>query len=202
FQEQQGHGFISTASLPRLGEPVRLDELKVQVADPPGETIPEHSWRRHFAPQVPGRQPVKAIPSRDRGAIVATARDLAGWLQHTSGVEVHEIQVPTPYAHPHQGQADSLLLGLLVFGIAGLLLSAILVATMLNGLFVQQIPQIGIMKASGASSRRVVQLYLVMTLGIAAVAVALAMVPGIWISRAFTSTILTLLGVVPRSVAA
>ena len=172
-QEQKAHGFITTASLPVLGVPVTLDALKIQVADQPGQTV----------------------PSRNRDVIVAEARDLAGWLQQTYGVDVHEIQVPTPYAHPHQAQMDSVLLGLLAFGVAGLLLSAILVATMLNGLFTQQIPQIGIMKAIGAKSSRVLQLYLLMTLVIAVTSTALAFVPGIFISRAFAPIILTLLGI-------
>src|SRR3990172_6439641 len=145
FQQQQGHGFISAASLPLLGEPVALDALKIQVADQPGLTV----------------------PSRNRAVITAAALDLAGWLQQTYGVTILQIQVPTPYAHPHQAQADSLLLGLLAFGLAGLLLSAILVATLLNGLFTQQIPHIGMMKAIGARSGRIMQLYLLITLVIA-----------------------------------
>jgi putative ABC transport system permease protein len=173
FQEQKGHGFISAASLPLFGEPVALDAIKIQIADQPG----------------------LAVPTRNRDAIVAKVRDLAGWLQQTYGVAVREIQVPTPYAHPHQAQADSVLLGLLAFGIASLLLSAVLVATMLNGLFTQHIPQIGIMKAIGARSSRVLQLYLLMTLLIAAAATALAFVPGIVISRTFSPAILTLLGI-------
>ncbi|HEX9871217.1 MAG TPA: FtsX-like permease family protein [Candidatus Tectomicrobia bacterium] len=180
FQEQKGHAFMSAESLPALGEPVALDALKIQVAGQPGLTI----------------------PSRNRDVIVATALELAGWLQQTYGVAVREIQVPTPYAHPHQAQADSLLLGLLVFGVAGLLLSAILVATMLNGLFTQQIPQIGIMKAIGARSSRVLQLYLLMTLVIAVASTALAIVPGIFISRVFAPIILALLGVDAESLTA
>lgn len=180
FQEQKGHGFISAASLPVLGEPVALDALKLQITDQPGLTI----------------------PSRNRDVIVATARDLAGWLQQTYGVAVREIQVPTPYAHPHQRQAELLLMALVIFAVAGLLLGAILVATMLHGMFIQQIPQIGIMKAIGAPSRRILQLYLLMTLVIAAAATAVALVPGIVISRALSPAILTLLGVDAASVAA
>jgi len=82
------------------------------------------------------------------------------------------------------------------------LLSAILVATMLNGLFAQQIPQIGIMKAIGARSSRVLQLYLLMTLVIATASTGLAILPGIFISRAFAPMILTLLGVDAESLAA
>ncbi|HSK87559.1 MAG TPA: FtsX-like permease family protein, partial [Anaerolineales bacterium] len=159
------------------GQPVALDALKIQVADQPGLTV----------------------PGRNREVIVDTSLELADWVQQTYGVSVREIQIPTPYSHPHQAQADSLLLGLLVFGVAGLLLSAILVATMLNGLFTQQIPQIGIMKAIGARSSRVLQLYLLMTLVIAVASTALAVIPGILISRAFAPMILTLLGVEAES---
>jgi putative ABC transport system permease protein len=179
FQEQKGHGFMSAASLAVLGEPLTLDALKIQVANRPGLTV----------------------PSRDRDVIVAAARDLAGWLEQNYTVAIREIQVPTPYAHPHQKQADLLLMALLVFGVAGLLLSAILVATILNGLFAQQIPQIGIMKAVGARSSRIRQMYLLMTLSIAATATALAIVPGILISRVFAPAMLTLLGIQAESFA-
>lgn len=180
FQEQKGHGFLSASSLPLLGEPLSLDALKIQVAD-----------------EVDG-----TIPSRNRDTIVATSRALAGWLQQKYGVSVWEIQVPTPYAHPHQRQADMLLTALFVFGVAGLLLSAILVATMLNAVFAQQIPQIGIMKAIGAQASRIRQLYVLMTLSIAVTATALAIVPGILVSRAFAPAMLTLLGIQAESFAA
>src|SRR5262249_44359183 len=180
FQEQTGHAFMSAASLPGLGIPITLNALKIQVAEEPGLTT----------------------PSRDRDVIVARARDLALWLQQSYGLAVDEIQVPAPYTHPHQGQMDSLMLGLLAFGVAGLLLRAILVATMLNGLFTQHIPQIGIMKAIGARSGRVLQLYLLMTLLIAATSTALAILPGITMSRAFAPQMLTLLGIDALSLAA
>lgn len=179
FQEQKGHGFMSASSLPHLGEPLAHYALKIQVAD----------------------AAVPALPSRDRDAIVATARDVARWLNEEYGVRVGEIQVPTPYAHPHQRQADLLLMALLVFGSAGLLLSAILVATMLNALFAQQIPQIGIMKAIGASTSRIRQLYMLMTFAIAMAATALSMMPGVLVSRTFTPAMLTLLGIQPESFA-
>jgi putative ABC transport system permease protein len=173
FQEQKGHAFLSAASLPSLGEPLTLDALKIQVADQPDGTV----------------------PTRDRDVIVASSRALADWLERTYGIAVREIQAPTPYAHPHQAQADSLLLGLLIFGGAGLILSAILVATMLNGLMTQHIPQIGIMKAIGAQSSQVLRFYLLMTLLIGGSATVLAIIPGILMSRVVTPAILTLLGI-------
>jgi putative ABC transport system permease protein len=178
-QEQTGHGYLSTASLPTSGRQAALDQLKIQVADP-------------------GR----GTPSRDRETIVAVARDVGGWLQREHGLAIREIQVPEPYEHPHQGQADALLLSVLGGGAVALLLSTILVAAMLDGLFTQQIPQIGIMKAIGARSGRIGRLYLAMTLVVAATATLLALAPGILIGRAGGSAILGFLGMEAASLAA
>jgi putative ABC transport system permease protein len=178
-QQQQGQAYLSTASLAARGEPDAFDQLKIQVADPG-----------------------QAAPSRHRGTIVATAGQVARWLQEAQGLAVREIQVPKPYAHPHQGQANALLSALLIGAGTALLLSAILVATMLNGLFTQQIPQIGIMKAIGARSSRLGLLYLTMTVAVAGAATLLALGPGIMLGRAFAPRVLRFLGIQPASVAA
>ena len=178
-QEQKGHGYLSTTSLVKPTGKATLDQVKIQVADEPGETT----------------------PSGDRDAIVAVAEDVGEWLEREEELAVREIQVPEPYEHPHQGQADALLGALLAGGAAALLLSTILVANMLNGLFTQQIPQIGIMKAIGARSGRMARLYLALTLTVAVTATLLALVPGILISRAFVPAIFDFLGMQPASLA-
>jgi putative ABC transport system permease protein len=178
-QEQTGHGYMSAASLPGPGGQALLDQLKIQVADPG-----------------------QATPSRNRDAIVAVAGDVGEWLQREHGLAVREIQVPQPYAHPHQWQADTLLLSLLAGGAAALLLSTILVANMLNNLFTQQIPQIGIMKAIGAGSSRIGRLYLAMTLLVAAAATLLALGPAILLGRVAVENFLGFLGIEPASLAA
>ncbi|HEV8579512.1 MAG TPA: FtsX-like permease family protein [Thermoanaerobaculia bacterium] len=178
-QQQTGQGYLSTASLARLGEPEVLDQLKLQVAEPG-----------------------QAAPSRDREAIAAVASRAGEWLQQEHGLAIREIQVPKPYAHPHQGQAKALLSALLTGAGAALLLSTILVANMLNGLFVQQIPQIGIMKAIGAPSGRIGLLYLAMTLTVAGAATLLALAPGLLIGRAFAPRVFRFLGIEADSVAA
>jgi len=178
-QEQTGRGYLSTASLPGPGQQAVLDQLKIQVADPG-----------------------QATPSRDREAIVAVAGDAGKWLQREHGLAIREIQVPRPYAHPHQWQADALLLSLLAGGAAALLLSTILVANMLNNLFTQQIPQIGIMKAIGARSMRIGRLYLAMTLLVAAAATLLALAPAILLGRVAVENLLGLLGIRAASLAA
>ncbi len=177
-QEQTGHGYVSADSLPGPGGQALLDQLKIQVADPG-----------------------QATPSRNRDVIVAVAGDVGEWLR-AEGLPVREIQVPTPYAHPHQWQADALLLSLLAGGAAALLLSAMLVANMLNNLFTQQVPQIGIMKAIGARSVRIGRLYLAMTLLVAAAATLLALAPGILLGRIAVRNFLGFLGIEATSVAA
>jgi putative ABC transport system permease protein len=175
-QQQTGHGYLSTASLAALGDDAVLDQLKIQVA-------------------APGQ----ATPSRNRDAIVAVAGDVGAWLQQAHGLSVREIQVPEPYEHPHQRQADAILLTLLAGGAIALLLATILVANMLGNLFTQQIPQIGIMKAIGARSGRIGRLYLTMTLLIAAAATLLALAPGLLIGRAGVSALLGFLDIEPAS---
>jgi putative ABC transport system permease protein len=178
LQQQTGQGYLSTASLATLGEPDVLDQLKIQVADPG-----------------------QVMPSRDRDAIVAVAGDVGEWLQQEHGLAIRETQVPKPYAHPHQGQADALLGALLTGAGAALLLATILVANMLNGLFTQQIPQIGIMKAIGARSGRIGRLYLAMTLLVAGAATLIALTPAILIGRALAPNVLGFLGIQAASVA-
>jgi putative ABC transport system permease protein len=178
-QEQTGRAYLSTASLPTPRGQALLGQLKLQVADPGQRT-----------------------PSRDRDAVVAAAGEVVAWLQRDYGLAIREIQVPKPYAHPHQWQADALLLSLLAGGAAALLLSTILVATMLNGLFTQQIPQIGIMKAIGARSVRIGRLYLAMTLLVAVAATLLALAPAILIGRAGVKQFLGFLGIQAASLAA
>ena len=175
-QEQTGRAYLSTASLATSEGRVDLDQLKIQVAGPGQVT-----------------------PSRDRDAIVAVASDVGDWLQRERGLAIREIQVPTPYAHPHQWQADALLGSLLAGGAAALLLSSILVATMLNNLFTQQIPQIGIMKAIGARSVHIRRLYLAMTLLVAVGATLLALGPAILLGRVAVENFLGFLGIEPVS---
>ena len=178
-QEQKGHGYLSTASLVTSGGQAALDQLKLQVADPG-----------------------QATPSRDRNRVVAVAGDVGKWLQREHGLAIGEIQVPEPSAHPHQGQADALLLSLLAGGAAALLLSAILVANMLNNLFTQQIPQIGIMKAIGARSGRIGRLYLAMTLLVAVAATLVALGPATLIGRTGATLVLGFLGIEATDIAA
>ena len=107
------------------------------------------------------------------------------------GITIKQVAVPTPYEHPHQAISKSLLGALTAFGVLSLILSSILIATIFNGLLTQQIPQIGMMKAIGARSSRILQLYLIMVLLVSASATVLALVPGMVLGRTLAQAMLS-----------
>lgn len=172
WQEQTIYGYITPATLATLGESETLNILKVVVS---GERY-------------------------DLANIESTVGELAVWLK-AQGYEVHEIRIPPPGRHPHQSQMTSVITLFLVFSFMALVLSAILTATMINGLLAQQIRQIGIMKAIGARTRQITGLYLalIVALGIAASLIGVPL--GVAAGRGFTSVIAQLLNLEIYSVA-
>jgi putative ABC transport system permease protein len=171
-EEQTGRAYLSVAALAAPGQQASLDQLKIQVADAEQTT-----------------------PSRDRDVVLAVAKDVGNWLKQDYGLTVREIQVPPPYEHPHQWQVDTFLVALLAGGAAALLLSTVLLVNMLNTLFTQQIPQIGVMKAIGARSSTIGRFYLLMTLVVAAAATLLALPLTILFGRVALDAFVDLAGV-------
>jgi len=164
WQEQTVYGYITPDTLAMFGESETLHILKVVVSDQP----------------------------YDLAAIEATVGELAIWLK-ARGYEVHEIRIPPPGRHPHQSQMTSVMTLFLVFSFMALVLSAILTATMINGLLAQQIRQIGIMKAIGARTRQITGLYLVLVVALGAAASLIGVPLGTAAARGFTSVIAQLL---------
>jgi putative ABC transport system permease protein len=164
-----GVGYIQANTLPLLGRPPALNQLIITVADQPG----------------------LEVPSRDRDVIVHTALRLVDRLGDTPGMTIKEVAVPTPNEHPHQAISYTVLSALSAFGFLSLILSSILIATMFNSLLTQQIPQIGMMKAIGARSSRILQLYMIMVLLVSVLATVLALVPGVILGRTLAQMILS-----------
>jgi putative ABC transport system permease protein len=164
-----GVGYVQSDTLPILGKPPVLDQLLMTVADQPG----------------------LEVQSRNRDTIVRTALSLVDRLKAMPGITIQQVAVPTPYEHPHQAISYTLLSTLTTFGLLSLLLSSILIATMFNGLLTQQIPQIGIMKAIGARSSRILQLYVIMVLLVSVLATVLAFVPGLVLGRTLAQAMLS-----------
>ncbi len=164
WQEREGYAYITPATLARLGETGPLGELKIVVSGSPF----------------------------DQATIDRTTRDLGVWLQQ-QGRSVRELQIPPAGMHPHQGQMTSMLLMLLSFSLLALLLSAILVATVIAGLLAQQIRQIGAMKTIGARTRQIAGMYVVFILLMSGAALALAIVPSIFVGRLYARGVADLL---------
>jgi putative ABC transport system permease protein len=146
WQEQAGYGYITLSTLRLLAPDAALNELRIVTAR---------------EPQL-------------RENIVETARALSASLA-SKGVHVHEIQVPPPGKHPHEGQMSTVMTMFVIFSILVVILACILVATSMETIMVKEIRQIGVMKSIGAKEGQIVLLYgsLIVVLGVVACAVAI-----------------------------
>ena len=150
WQEQTGYGYITRETLAGLGAPPVLDELRIQLDGNPMSTA----------------------------VIDAKALELAKALR-AQGVDVHGIKVPPPGQHPHQGLMLGSLRSFLLFSSLALLLSAILVAAVLNAILARQAREIGIMKAVGAQSAQIGVMYSVLLLALGGASLACGLPLGI-----------------------
>ena len=146
WQEGEGYGYVTRATLSLLGERAELHELRVSVSRSPFELR----------------------------SIEATVNDLAAWLKQ-QGRPVSQARVPPPGRHPHQTQMEGVLFLMLTASGMALVLSAILVATSIAGMLARQVREIGVMKTVGARTRQIVGMYavLIASLGLAAELIAL-----------------------------
>ena len=140
------YGFVTPATMARLGVPASLDRLQIGVRD----------------------------RSMNRDAVRHVANDVAA-LARGMGHTVGEIDVPVPGRHMHAAQMDSLLFTQGAFGLLALLLSGFLVVNLVTAMLTGQVREIGVMKSIGASPRQLATMYLglALLLGLAACAIAL-----------------------------
>lgn len=164
WQERSGYGYVTRATLARLGEPPTLGELRVAFAGEP----------------------------RVAGEIEARAAEVARWLA-ARGHPVRELRVPPPRQHPHQRQMTTLLVLLLAFAAMSLVLSAILVASSLAALLGRQVREIGVMKAIGARASQIAGLYAALVGSTGAVAALVAAPLGVLGARALAGAVSRLL---------
>jgi putative ABC transport system permease protein len=110
----------------------------------------------------------------EEGYVREVADSVSATLER-AGHPVTRVTVPTPGRHPHAAQMDAFLYLLGAFGILSFLLSAVLVASMIHALLAEQVRQVGILKAIGATTRQIAGMYLgqVALLGLAASALGI-----------------------------
>src|SRR5207253_1526423 len=106
-------------------------------------------------------------------------------LLEARGVKVTGVEIPPPGRHPHADQMATFLFLLGTFGALTLALSAVLVATMIHALLSEQVRQVGMMKAIGATTRQIAALYLVQVSLLALAALAIGMPLGFVAGRGY-----------------
>jgi putative ABC transport system permease protein len=149
------YGFVTRATLARLGVPATLDELQIVVAPDRGERAD-----RRARVDLPDRDTVRRVAYAVKRVI------------ESSGRRVSNVDVPVPGRHPHAAQMDSLLFTQGAFGVLALLLSGLLVFNLITAMLAGQVREVGVMKALGARTGQIGAMYLGMAfvLGLAAAA--------------------------------
>lgn len=121
----------------------------------------------------------------DRDGAAWVAADLAAWLA-AQGRAVQRVEV-TLRAHPHADQMETVVLLVQAFGLAALVSGAAITANVTAALLAGQVRQIGIIKAIGGTTARVVSLYLGLVSVPAVVAIALGVPAGSAAAVAFAA---------------
>lgn len=164
WQEREGYGYITRATLSRLGEPDELGELRITLSE----------------------------PAADAASIEAKVTEVSASLR-ALGHTVLRARVPPPGKHPHQNQMMGVLFLMLAFSVMALILSAILVATSVAALLSRQVREIGVMKTVGARSGQLARLYLVLMAALGGSSVLLALPLGIFGARSLAGMSATML---------
>jgi len=146
WMEHVIYGFVTPATLARLGAPSTFNELQIVVRE----------------------------GAMDRDAIRRTAYQVQAAIE-SAGRRVYDVDVPVPGEHIHAGQMNSLLYTQGAFGVLALLLSGFLVVNLIAAMLAGQVREIGVMKVLGAGPRQVAAMYLALALWLGVVAAAVAL---------------------------
>ena len=103
------------------------------------------------------------------------------------------IRVDSPEVHFANGILSSVFLLLNVIGVAIIVLGILLVYTNVSALITQQVSQIGVMKAIGASTRQIVQLYLILIVVYGVLASLVSIPLAVWGAHGIKLMFMTLL---------
>jgi putative ABC transport system permease protein len=185
------------------------DEATVRLAGTAhADGIPP-AWMDHLVPAfIPWNSPLRAALAGESAQIrMVTAdhpyeeghiKDVAARVKAALAAGGHEVVrtgIDTPGRHPHADQMATFLYLLGAFGALSLVLSAALVAGMAHALVSEQVRQVGIMKAIGATTRQVAGLYLGQIAILAVVALGVGVPPGLMVGRAYAGFAASVLNV-------
>ncbi len=154
------------------------------------------AWMEHMVPVFAvGTSPLRAGAAEQVRFTVAQRGDDEGWIHlvadsvkaslERAGHPVARVTVPPPGKHPHADQMAAFLFLLGAFGLLSLVLGAVLTASMVHALLGEQVREIGIMKAIGASTRQVAGIALAQVAALALVSLAAGVPMGLALGRAY-----------------
>jgi putative ABC transport system permease protein len=132
----------------------------------------------------------------DTAEIQAVADRVAGKIEET-GRQVVNINIHNPGVHPAQPIIDTVLLLMGALGVLALFLSAFLVVNTVMALMGQQVRQIGIMKALGATTGQIAALYLAVVLAFGLIALAIAVPLAAVVAYVLTRSLVTMMNATP-----
>lgn len=113
------------------------------------------------------------------------------------GAPVFLYQIQPPDKHPMQDVNNGIVLILNVMAILSLGLALLLVINTVNATVAQQVPQIGVMKAMGGTTRQMLQLYLSGVLVYGVLAVFIAVPLGVTVAANFSAGMLAATAAIP-----
>ena len=132
----------------------------------------------------------------DTAEIQAVADRVADRIR-ASGREVVNINIHNPGVHPAQPIIDTVLTVMAALGVLALLLSAFLVVNTVMALMGQQVRQIGIMKALGATTGQIAGSYLAVVLAFGLLALAIAVPLAGVVAHLLTRSLVTMMNATP-----
>jgi len=157
WMEHAVSGFVSWGSILRAGASSESPQLRILVASNPLDAA-------H----------IRAVASKVKISLEAM------------GDPVARFEVPPPGRHPHADQMETFLFLLGAFGVLALGLGALLVATMIQAVLAEQVGQIGVMKAVGATTGQIASLYLGQVAILAGISLVVAIPLGVAAGLAYT----------------
>ena len=150
WMEHAVYGFVTPATLAKLGASASLDQLQIVVAD-----------------RAATQDDVRRVAYSVKATLEANGR------------RVYDVDVPVPGEHIHAAQMDSLLFTQGAFGLLALAVCGFLVVNLIAAMLAGQAREIGVMKTLGATANQLAAMYLAFAGGIGLAASALA-VPVAW----------------------
>jgi len=121
-----------------------------------------------------------------REDVQATTNNLTTYFR-SLGMTVGKITIPKFNEHPHQWQLNTLIFLEGGIGFLAFFMGAVLVSQLMASILAKQIRQIGILKAIGASRRKVLQIYVAMVLVLGVISSAIAIPIAIKFGYVFAS---------------